>query len=335
MAGVLVAPDSFKGTFTAAQVAEAMARGLSGGGSAGAMSDVDLCPVADGGEGTAEVLMEALGGSFVTASASDPLGRPIESGFVLLGDEETAVVETAGASGLTLVGEGERDAVAASTFGTGELIVAAARSGASRILLAVGGTATSDGGHGAIGAIESGGGLGGAELIILADVETAFEDAAIVFGPQKGASPAQVDLLTDRLVEMAADLPRSPLGLPRMGAGGGIAGGLWASYGAEVVSGAGYLLEAIDFNHRLARADCVLVGEGQLDNQSLNGKIVGQILQRAIRADVPCHAIVGRCELDEDEVRRAGFDSLKAAGTLREIEIAASLAAAARVRRPR
>ena len=324
MAGALVAPDSFKGTFSAAAVAEAMARGVSSTG-AGSSSPpvIDQCPVADGGEGTAEVLMKALGGRYVAAAASDPLGRRFEAGFVLLGDERTAVVETATASGLTLVSEGERDAVAASTAGTGELIVAAARAGATRILLAVGGTATSDGGRGAIRTIESGGGLHEAELIILADVETAFEDAAIVFGPQKGASPADVELLTDRLVETADGLPRSPLGMARLGAGGGIAGGLWASSGAEVVSGADYVLETIDFDRRLSRAECVLVGEGQLDHQSLGGKIVGNILERAKQETVPCHAIVGRCQLSDEEIQQAGFASVQTASTLEEIEAAA------------
>lgn len=320
----LVAPDSFKGTFSATEVTEAMTRGVSRADSgSGSSLGVDQCPVADGGEGTAEVLMSTLGGQYVRAPARGPLGRRIQAGFVLLGDGQTAAVETAAASGLTLVDEGERDPVAASTSGTGELIVAAVRSGARRILLAVGGTATTDGGHGAIEAIESGGGLCGAKLIILADVETAFEDAAIVFGPQKGASPAQVKLLTSRLVEIDGDLPRSPLGIARTGAGGGIAGGLWASFGAEVVSGADYVLEAIDFNDRLSRADCVLVGEGQLDHQSLDGKIVGNILERAKQANVPCHAIVGRCQLSDEVIQQSGFTTVQIASTLEEIEEAA------------
>jgi glycerate kinase len=321
---ILVAPDSFKGTFSAPEVAEAMGRGTDSAVGPESQIDVDRCPVADGGEGTAEVLMEALGGRLATVPASDPLGRPIEAGFVLLGEGETAVVETATASGLTLVGEDELDPVVASTRGTGELLVAAAEAGARRILLAVGGTATSDGGRGAIAAIRSGGGLHGAELIILADVETAFEDAAVVFGPQKGASPAEVELLTRRLIESAHAFPRSPLGIPRTGAGGGIAGGLWATLGAEVVSGADHVLEAIDFDRRLARADRVLVGEGQLDQQSLDGKIVGNILERARRAGVPCHAIVGRNRLTEGESVSAGFASVQTASSLEEIEAAAT-----------
>ncbi len=304
-----------------------MARGLRGAearvASGGQHLEIDECPVADGGEGTARVLLAALGGRYLSAPASDPLGLPIDAGFVLLGDGETAVVETASASGLTLIAEDGRDPVAASTAGTGELIVAAARAGANRILLAVGGTATSDGGRGAIEAIESGGGLPGAELIVLADVEPVFEDAAVVFGPQKGASPTQVELLTDRLIEMAAGFPRSPLGMARMGAGGGIAGGLWATFGAEVVSGADYVLETIGFDRRLSRASCVLVGEGQLDHQSLDGKIVGNILERTKRAKVPCHAIVGRCALSEEDIRSAGFASVQTASTLDQIEASA------------
>lgn len=285
--------------------------------------DVDQCPVADGGEGTAGVLMKTLGGRYLSAPASDPLGGRIEAGFVLLGDGETAVVETAAASGLTLVAEGERDAVVASTYGTGELVVAAVCSGATRILLAVGGTATTDGGRGAIEAIESNGGLRGAEMVVLADVETTFEKAADIFAPQKGASPDQVELLTRRLIEIAADFPRAPLGMARMGAGGGIAGGLWASFGAEVVSGADQVLEAIDFDRRLSLADCVLVGEGRLDRQSLEGKIVGNILERSKRAEVPCHAVVGHCRLNEDEIKQAGFASVQTAPLLKEVQAAA------------
>jgi len=324
--GVLVAPDSFKGTFTATEVAAAMAGGVSeADGGLEAQVEVDQCPVADGGEGTAQVLVETLGGRFVAVPASDPLGGRIEAGFVLLGDGQTAVVETAAASGLTLISEDERDPVASSTAGTGELIVAAARSGAERILIAVGGTATTDGGRGAIQAIRGSGGLQGAVMVVLADVETTFEDAAIVFGPQKGASPAQVELLTRRLARTADDLPRSPLGIARMGAGGGIAGGLWASFGAEVVSGADYVLEAIDFDRRLAGAHSVLTGEGQLDSQSLDGKIVGSILERAKRANVPCHAIVGRCRLSDEEIQQAGFASVQTASALDGIQAAAGV----------
>ena len=300
-----------------------MARGLKAAGPRPVA--IDECPVADGGEGTAEVLSRPLGGHAVAAPAHDPLGREIESGFTVLGDGETAVVETAAASGLTLVPPEERDAVAASSTGTGDLIAAAARNGARQILVAVGGTATTDGGRGAIDAIETAGGIGSAQLIVLADVETVFEDAAVVFAPQKGAGEDQVRTLTERLAETAEALPRSPVGIPRTGAGGGIAGGLWAQYGAGILSGADYVLDAIGFESRLAGADAVVVGEGRLDRQSLDGKIAGRILEKAQAAGKPCHAIAGSCRLTRAELDRAGFASVRNASSLDGIETAARL----------
>src|SRR6059058_675558 len=197
---VLVAPDSFKGTFRATEVAGAIGRGLERAG----LMPPDLCPVADGGEGTLDALLTQLGGEYLAAEASDPLGRPVRAGFALLEDGGTALVEMAAASGLGLVAEAERDAWAASTRGTGELIAAAAQAGARVILVAVGGSATTDGGAGAVEAIEAAGGLRGAKLVVLSDVRTPFEDAARVFGPQKGADPALVERLTARLHELAA-----------------------------------------------------------------------------------------------------------------------------------
>ena len=188
---VLVAPDSFKGTFTAAAVAEAIGRGLADAG-----REVDLCPVADGGEGTLAALSGPLGLRSVETEVSDPLGRPVTARFGL--GEEVAVIETAAASGLSLVAEGDRDAFAASSTGTGELIAAAVDRGATRIFLGVGGSATTDGGAGAIRAIEAAGGLHGTRLTVLCDVRTPFEDAARVFAPQKGASPDDVRRLSAR-----------------------------------------------------------------------------------------------------------------------------------------
>ncbi|MGH2968429.1 MAG: glycerate kinase, partial [Solirubrobacteraceae bacterium] len=180
---VLVAPDSFKGTFRASEVAGAIGRGLERGG----LMPPDLCPVADGGDGTLDALLPQLGGELVAAEAQDPLGRPVRAGFGLVEDGGTAIVEMAAASGLGLVAEDERDAWAASTYGTGQLIAAAVEAGAQVVLVAVGGSATTDGGAGALEAIEDGGGLRGARLVVLCDVRTAFEDAPRVFGPQKGA----------------------------------------------------------------------------------------------------------------------------------------------------
>src|SRR5215210_3968982 len=234
MRQILVAPDSFKGTFRASQVAAAIGRGLERAG----LEPPDLCPVADGGEGTAEVLLLALGGRTEGAEATDPLGRRVAAGFVLIEDGDTAIVEVAEASGLGRVAEEERDAEAATSRGTGELVVAAVQAGAAVVLVAAGGSATTDGGAGAIAAIEEAGGLRGARLVVLSDVRTPFERAASVFGPQKGADPDAVARLEERLDALAAGWPRDPRGRAMTGAAGGLAGGLWAALGAVLEPGA-------------------------------------------------------------------------------------------------
>ena len=211
---ILVAPDSFKGTFSATEVAEAMGRGLRSAG-----RPVDLCPVADGGEGTLEALLPAIEGELHTITVADPLDRPIEASFAL--GDAVAVVETAAASGLGLVDPRERDAMAASTFGTGQLIAAAIEGGAEIVYLGVGGSATTDGGAGAIRAIRESGGLGRARIVVLTDVRTPFEHAARVFGPQKGADEETVSRLTKRLNDQARRLKRDPRGVPMTGGAGG------------------------------------------------------------------------------------------------------------------
>jgi glycerate 2-kinase len=315
---VLVAPDSFKGTFRASQVAGAIGRGLERAG----LMPPDLCPVADGGEGTLDALLPQLGGEVVGVDVHDPLGRPIRSGFGLVEDGGAAIVEMAAASGLSLVADEERDAWAASTYGAGELIVAAARAGAQVILVAVGGSATTDGGAGALEAIEAGGGLGGARLVVLCDVRTVFEDAPKVFGPQKGADPAMVVRLEERLDELARRLPRDPRGVPMTGCAGGLSGGLWAAHGAVLEPGAQWVLEALDFDARMRAARAVVTGEGKLDEQTLEGKLVGEIGTRTRQAGVPLHAIVGRDALDPFGKRIIDLQRVIEATTLEELESA-------------
>ena len=312
---VLVAPDSFKGTFDAPVVADAIARGLEAAG-----CEADRCPVADGGEGTMALLVEALGGTLVAAAASDPLGRPVDCHFGRAGD--VAIVETAQASGLALVADGERDAWRASTRGTGELIVAAAAAGAREILVAVGGSATTDGGAGAIEAIRDGGGLGAATLAVLCDVDSAWEDAPRVFGPQKGADAATVARLERRLDELAATLPRDPRGVPATGCAGGLSGGLWAAFGAGLRPGAPAVLDALGFDDRLRACDVLVAGEGRLDEQSFGGKIVGELVRRAGVAGVPVHAVVGSSRLAQAALGRSGLERVWLASTLDELAAA-------------
>jgi glycerate kinase len=314
---VLVAPDSFKGTFSAAQVAAAVGAGLAAAG-----RQVSLCPVADGGEGTLATLTGPLGLEPLEVEVSDPLGRPVSARFGL--GDGIAVVEMAAASGLALVTESERDAVAASSTGTGELIAAALAAGARTVYVAAGGSATSDGGLGAIEALRAAGGPGqaAAKLVVLCDVVTAFERAAAVFGPQKGASPEQVARLTGQLDRLAAGWDRDPRGVAMTGAAGGLAGGLWAAFGAELRPGAGFVLEALDFDRRMRAARAVVVGEGRLDRQTLAGKIAGEISTRARQSGVPCHAVVGENALDRFDQRILDLQVILEAATLTELEAA-------------
>ncbi len=275
------------------------------------------------------VLVEAMGGETRSASAHDPLGRPIEASFGLVRDGSTAVVEVAAASGLDLVAEGERDAERGSSAGTGELVVAAVEAGARRILVAAGGSATTDGGQGAIEAIEGAGGLRGAKLEVLCDVSLPFERAAEVFAPQKGASPNQVERLTSRLVAMAGALPRDPRGRAMTGAAGGLSGGLWAAFGAHLVPGAAFVLGILGFDRRLEDAAAVITGEGRLDAQSREGKLTGEVARRCRAAEVPLHAIVGQVAIDAEESRLLGLASVAEAGTPGEIAAAAERIAGA------
>jgi glycerate kinase len=319
-APVLVAPDSFKGTMRAAGVAACIGAGLERAG----LAPPDLCPVADGGEGTLEVLLTALGGETAGAAATDPLGRPIAAaGFALIEDGGTAIVEVAEASGLHRVAEDERDAVAASTRGTGELIVAAAAAGAAVVLVAAGGSATTDGGAGAIEAIEEAGGLQGTALVVLADVRTPFELAPARFGPQKGADAKAIKELEQRLQQQAATLPKDPRGVPMTGAAGGLAGGLWARYGAKLEPGAPFILKVLDFDPRMRAARAVIVGEGRLDATTLEGKIAGEIATRARQAGVPCHAIVGINAIDRFSARILDLQVIAQAGTPEQLTDAA------------
>jgi glycerate kinase len=311
----LVAPDSFKGTFTAKRVAAAIAAGLRTAG----REAIEL-PVADGGEGTMDVLAAALGGERRAAAASDALGRPVDGAFVLLPDGRTAIVEVAQASGLARVNDRERDPWAASTRGTGELIAAAAAAGAERVLLTVGGSATTDGGAGAIAALNEAGVE--VDLELLCDVATPFERAARVFGAQKGADPAMVRRLERRLARLAEKLPRDPRGEPMTGAAGGLSGGLWARYGARLRRGAAYVLDAVGFDERMRAAAFVVTGEGRLDEQTLQGKIVGEVATRCRQGGVACHAVVGEDALDPFKERILDLASVTEATTLAELEAA-------------
>ena len=269
-------------------------------------------PIADGGDGTLDVLAPALGAAPRSAAVHDPLGREIVAAYAV--GPGAAVVEAARAAGLGLVAPADRDAWAASTAGVGELILAAARE-APEILVGLGGSATTDGGAGAIAAIEAGGGLGAARLVLLCDVTTPFERAAAVFAPQKGADPETVARLARRLDRQAAALPRDPRGRAMTGAAGGLAGGLWARFAARLVAGAPDVLDRLDFDRLLVGAAAVVTGEGRLDAQTAAGKAASVVAARARQAGLPVHAVVARNVLPPAGWRALGLSSVAEAGT--------------------
>lgn len=270
----LCCPDKFRGSLTAAQAAACIAGGVRRAG----LDAVEL-PLADGGEGTLDVLVAAQGGALHRCPVTGPLGDTVEAVWALL-PGDVAVVEAARACGLQLVA-GRNDPVRATTAGVGELIRAAAGEGARSVLVCVGGSATTDGGLGAVEAL--GWSLQGLDVVVACDVETRFLEAARVFAPQKGASPAQVDVLTARLEALAAGyLQRTGAdvaGQPGSGAAGGLAGGL-AALGASLRPGFEVVADAVGLDAALAGATIVLTGEGRVDATSFRGKVVGGVLGR-------------------------------------------------------
>lgn len=327
---VLIAPDKFRGTLTAAQAAHAVASGWRRARPGDTVVEV---PMADGGEGTLDAMVEALDGARRRASVHGPLDDPVDAeyGIVSGPSGRTAVVEMARASGLALIGEARRDPTRTSTFGTGELIRAALANRPAEVIVCIGGSATNDGGAGlaqALGVrlLNASGreiGRGGASLLdleridvsglepavartrflVACDVDnplTGPRGASVVFGPQKGATSADVLLLDRALGHLAAVIYRD-LGLDvRDLAGGGAAGGLGAGMvaflGAHLRPGVELVMDAVGLGRRLAAADLVLTGEGALDQQSLHGKVPDGVIGAARVSGVPAIVLCGRAE---------------------------------------
>jgi glycerate kinase len=301
---VVAAVDKFKGTASAAEVATAVGHACWDRG-----HDCVEVPLADGGDG----LLEALGGANRRSVVTGPLGDPVQAEWRLQG--RTAVIEMARASGLVLAGGAEHnDPLAATTTGTGELVDLALEAGVRTLIVGVGGSATTDGGLGAIRAIHGPGRLKAIEFLVACDVRTPFLDAARVFGPQKGASAAQVQLLTVRL-ERLAQMYRETYGVDVTtieggGAAGGLAGGL-AALGATLVGGFELVADQLDLDEHLAHADLVITGEGHLDEESFHGKVVGGVLEMATTHGVPVVAIVGAADADTtDRIRTYSISEL-------------------------
>ena len=315
---VLIAPDSFKGSLTSVEVARALADGWR---RARPGDEILLCPLADGGEGTLAAIEAAGGWQRRSATVRDPLGRPITASWLQSNDGAHAAIEMAEASGLSRLATDERDAAAATSVGTGDLILAALDAGVTSIVLGIGGSATTDGGAGLLTGLgmaadrdAATAGLGGldprlagVELQVACDVTNPLlgvSGAAATYGPQKGASPTDVADLDDRLDRFADALDSAAGRSERDTAGAGAAGGV----GYALLSiqdrfarfalrpGIDLVMEATDFDARLARADLVITGEGRIDAQTAFGKTALGVAKRAQASRVPCIAVGGGVE---------------------------------------
>ena len=337
---IVVAPDKFKGSLSAPEVARAIAAGLRG---ADSTISIDECPIADGGEGTVTALVAATGGKMLTRRVTGPLPEmKVDASFGVLGDGKTAVIEMAAASGLALVRSEDRNPLNTTTFGTGELLVAAARLGFNQIILGIGGSATVDGGIGCAQAcglpviLEGGEPVSATEPLCGRDLESVImvkhgrgspvervkitvasdvtnplfgpDGAAAVFGPQKGATAEQIRWLDDALLGLAMRTGRLPeAARPGAGAAGGLGFAMIAFFGASLRSGAQIMIEATHLRERLAGADLCITGEGCLDAQSLSGKAPFAVARLCKELGVPCVAIVGSASPDAEAAREQGL----------------------------
>jgi glycerate 2-kinase len=336
---IVVAMDSFKGSISAKKVCRIVAETIRS-----TVPEVEVVtkPMADGGEGTADALMAAAGGQWIAVGTMGPLAHmQVNAGFAWLPESDTAVVEMAAASGLTLLEPVQQNPLRTTTYGTGQLIGAAIEHGARRILLAIGGSATVDGGVGAAmalgwGFVDSAGreiGLGGGELSkldrivppqtevlvpvdVLCDVNNPLcgrHGAAHVYGPQKGATPEMVKALDAGLLHLA-HIVREQLGrdiahLPGAGAAGGLAAGALAFMNAHLISGIDEVMSVSRLHDELTDADWVITGEGKFDAQSLHGKVVSGVVRLARENGVKVAVIAGQVALSPDTYRDAGIET--------------------------
>ena len=341
MKKIVVASDSFKGSLTSLEVAAGAEQGIH---EVFPECEVVKVNVADGGEGTMDALRSTLGGQWATVAAADPLGRPRNVSYVVLGDGNTAVIEMSAASGLPLLEPQERNPMLTSTFGTGEMIVDALSRGCRRFLVGIGGSATNDAGMGMLEALgfrfidKDGKVLPGrgesmsevvdidmshvsqevkeSEFIIACDVDSPFcgpRGAAYVFSPQKGADPQMVAELDAGMVHLAEVIVRTTgkdiRNIPGAGAAGGLGGGFLAFLNSRLERGIEMVLDAIAFDDIIRGSDLVITGEGRVDSQTLTGKTPYGIMKRAQKQNIRTVAIGGSVKLgDDDDV--SGFDSI-------------------------
>jgi glycerate 2-kinase len=339
---IVIAPDSFKESLTAMEVAESIEKGLK---SVFPEAELIKVPMADGGEGTVQSLVDATGGLIYNKMVTGPLGEPVEAFFGILGHGKTAVIEMAAASGLHLVTKEKRNPLLTSTRGTGELILTALDHGVKHIIIGLGGSATNDGGAGmamALGASlldESGMeiGEGGGALLNLARIDitemdkrlanvkfevacdvdnplTGDRGASAIFGPQKGATPEIVEKLDQNLAHYAKviqrDLGKSINEVPGAGAAGGLGGGLLAFLSATLKSGVNIVIAATGLAQQIKGADLVITGEGKIDGQTIYGKTPIGVAKTAKLFDVPVIAIAGNVASDSTIVHEHGIDAV-------------------------
>lgn len=341
---IVVAPDSFKGSLSAREVCEAIRLGI-----ARVVRDAEIVavPMADGGEGTVQSLTDATGGCLATRRVHGPLGDKVDATFGILGDGETAVIEMAAASGLPLVHPSRRNPLLATTYGTGELVRAALDEGARKFIIGIGGSATVDGGAGMAQALGvrflgadgeplerglGGGGLGdveridisgldprlaGTETVVACDVDNLLcgpQGAAHVYGPQKGATPEQVEALDRNLAHFAdvieRDLGKNIRDLPGAGAAGGLGAGLVAFLDAVLRPGIDIVIEVTRLREHLKSADLVITGEGQIDAQTLRGKTPIGVAKAAKEFGLPVIAIGGSIADDAAAIDGSEIDVL-------------------------
>ena len=306
---IIVAPDSYKGCLSAKEVAGAIGQTLK---ESFPDADVVTIPLADGGEGTVEILGEALGGKIQTATVTDPLGRKVQAKYALKGD--TAIIEVAEACGMKLLRKEELSPLKASTRGVGELLMAARESGANHLIIGLGGTATCDGGDGMMTVSGIREALKGARIELLSDVDNPFtgkDGAARVFAPQKGATGADIEILERRLTQIAQRIQketgRDITNVPGAGAAGGLGGALAGWFGATISSGIDRILDLVHFDKHIQGADPIITGEGKSDLQTLHGKVPMGVLRRA--GGIPVTLVSGRIDA-KAELLKAGFTSI-------------------------
>lgn len=339
---ILIAPQSLKGSLTAAEAGQAIAQGVE---TVFPEAEIDIVPVADGGEGTVQALVDATGGMMVEQPVTGPLGEPVVAFLGLLGDGHTAAIEMAACAGLPLVPPERRDPRITTTFGVGELMLAALEYGCNRFIIGIGGSATNDGGAGMAQALgvslttDEGKEIapGGAALVTLSRISTEMMDvrlqtcvvdvacdvtnplcgptgASAVYGPQKGATPEMVTQL-DAALEHYAQIIERDLGLavrdvPGAGAAGGLGAGLLAFLHATLRPGAQIVMEAVQLEDRIRMADLVITAEGQLDSQTAYGKSVGAVAAMAKRYGLPVLAIAGGLGENYQEIYKLGVDAI-------------------------